>query len=108
MVNFFMIISSATLGPILQTVSAVAPLKEHWIPSLRAESLYDFLRARSSEIHCSNDISPLAISPLKAESLGVVVLRVPSSVMPEGLRTHHGLNLKRHLVYFSSPAGQQT
>ena len=39
MVNFLIIVSSGTLGPILHTVSAAAPLREWCIPSLKAESL---------------------------------------------------------------------
>ena len=39
MVNFFMMGSSGTSGPIFLTVSAAAPLREHWMPSLKAESL---------------------------------------------------------------------
>ena len=68
-------LSSEASTPILWTVSAVAPLRDLCIPSLKAESLYVFNRVYNSQHHCSNDTSPLAIFQLKIHNFGMFVLR---------------------------------
>ena len=46
--KFLILVSNGTSGPRFVTVSAAAPLREHCMHSLNAESLYVFLRAWSS------------------------------------------------------------